>query len=289
MNPTSISGSLYEVFAQIPDPRHRRGTIYPLPAVLTLVATSMLCGARSLAAIAQWGRDYNHLAPQLGFSRQTDDGSYRTPCISELHTLLAALPAQVFEAALTRWILAQGVADLKQRVMALDGKTLRGSQGQRLRRATEDDQAKVHGKGHGRVETREIQTTTRLTGYLDWPGVKQVCLLKRTRRIKGKTSVETVCAVTSLGPERASARQLLAISRGYWDIENRLHWVRDMSFGEDACRVRSGEAPEILAAIRNATLRLLRSSGLTELAASLRRHAAKPMEALRLVRNFAPS
>ena len=65
----------------------------PLIAVaLTLVSAAMLCGARSLAAISQWGRDYNHLAPQLGFGRQARDGTYRTPCTSELHTLLAALP-----------------------------------------------------------------------------------------------------------------------------------------------------------------------------------------------------
>lgn len=119
--------------------------------------------------------------------------------------------------------------------------------------------------------------------------MKQVCLLERVRRVKGETTTVTVCAVTSLGPERASAAQLLAISRGHWHIENRLHWVRDMSLGEDACRVRTGEAPEILAAIRNAVLRLIRSSGLTEVAASLRRHAAKPLEAVRLVMNFAPS
>jgi predicted transposase YbfD/YdcC len=158
-----------------------------------------------------------------------------------------------------------------------------------MRRGTEDDRATTRGKGHGRVEIRTIRTTTRLAGYLDWPGVRQVCLLERTRRIKGKTTLETVCAVTSLGPERASARQLLAISRGHWDIENRLHWVRDMSLGEDACRVRTGEAPEILAAIRNSVLRLIRSSGLTGIAATLRRHAAKPQEAMQLVMSFAPS
>src|SRR4028118_222468 len=65
-------GSLYEVFREIPDPRHRRGTIYPLASVLTLVSAAMLCGARSLAAISQWGRDYNHLAPP--------PGSRRPPC-----------------------------------------------------------------------------------------------------------------------------------------------------------------------------------------------------------------
>jgi hypothetical protein len=133
MSPAPSDGSLFEVFSQIPDPRHRRGTIYPLAALLSLVATAMLRGCRSLAAIAQWGRDYNHLAPQLGFSRRArDETGYRTPCTSELHTLLAALPAAVFEAALTRWILAQGVADLQQRVVAIDGKTLRGSQGHQL-------------------------------------------------------------------------------------------------------------------------------------------------------------
>jgi predicted transposase YbfD/YdcC len=128
-----------------------------------------------------------------------------------------------------------------------------------------------------------------LTGYLDWPGLRQVCLLERVRRSQGKETTETVCGITSLGPGQASAEQLLAIARGHWGIENRLHWVRDMSLGEDACRVRTGEAPEVLAAVRNAALRLRRSSGLTQIASSLRRHAAKPHEALRLVMSFTPS
>jgi hypothetical protein len=133
MSTESTSGSLYEVLSRIPDPRHRRGTVYCLASVLALIATAMLCGCRSLAAIAQWGRDYNHLAPQLGFSRRTeDDERYRTPCTSELHTILSVLGADEFEAALTRWILAQGIADLPERVMAIDGKTLRGSQGHQL-------------------------------------------------------------------------------------------------------------------------------------------------------------
>ncbi len=133
MSPAPTDGSLYDVLAQIPDPRDRRGTIYPLAAILTLISTAILCGCRSLAAIAQWGTDYNHLVPHLGFSRKKRDGTaYRTPCTSELHTVLAALPAAVFESALTRWILAQGITDLEQRVVAIDGKTLRGSQGHQL-------------------------------------------------------------------------------------------------------------------------------------------------------------
>ncbi len=72
-------------------------------------------------------------------------------------------------------------------------------------------------------------------------------------------------------------------------IENRLHWVRDETLGEDRCRVRTGEAPEILAGIRNAALWLMRASGLTHIVAALRRHAAKPLEALELVKNPTPS
>lgn len=139
------------------------------------------------------------------------------------------------------------------------------------------------------MEVRRIQTTTRLTGYIDWPGAQQVCLLERQRRIRGQVSTETLCAITSLGPEQASAERLLALARGHWEIENRLHWVRDVSLGEDGCRVRSGEAAELLAALRNAGLWLMRSSGLTAIASTLRRHAARPHEAIRLVRSFAPA
>ena len=109
------------------------------------------------------------------------------------------------------------------------------------------------------------------------------------RRIRGQQTDETVCAITSLGPEDASARRLLAIARGHWDIENRLHWVRDVSLGEDACRVRTGAAPQVLAALRNTGLWLLRSSGLTAIASTLQRHAAKPEEALNLVMSYAPT
>lgn len=109
------------------------------------------------------------------------------------------------------------------------------------------------------------------------------------RRVQGRESVETVCAITSLERERAPAQRLLSVARGHWGIENRLHWVRDESLGEDRCRVRTNEAPEILAGIRNAALWLMRATGLTNIAAALRRHAAKPLEAIGLVMKPAPS
>jgi len=144
-------------------------------------------------------------------------------------------------------------------------------------------------KGHGRVEFRRLEATDALTGWSDWPGLAQVCRLRRTRTVRGKKGTQELFAVTSLPPSRASARRLLNIARAHWGIENRLYWVRDESFGEDACRVRSGAAPQVLAAVRNAVLRLLRAAGAVNVAAALRRHAAVPAEAVTLLRRPPPT
>lgn len=119
--------------------------------------------------------------------------------------------------------------------------------------------------------------------YLSWPGVEQVCVLERVRRIKGVESRETVFAITSLTREKASARRLLELARGHWGIENRLHWVKDVVLGEDACRVRSGRAPQILAGLRNAALRLLHTNKMNNVASALRHFAAFPTKAIQLV------
>jgi hypothetical protein len=138
------------------------------------------------------------------------------------------------------------------------------------------------------VEYRRLRATARLTGYLDWPGVRQVCVLERTRVVRGVETAEVVFAITSLSPDEAGAVELLALARQHWEIENRLHWVRDVTLGEDACRVRTGGGPELLAGLRNAILRLIRAAGLENVAAALRRFAAHPEEALRLVREPPP-
>ena len=82
--------------------------------------------------------------------------------------------------------------------------------------------------------------------------------MERTRRRKGKETVERAYAVTSLPPERADAVRLLEIWRGHWRIENGLHWVRDVVFGEDHSQVRTGSAPQLLAALRNLVIGMLR-------------------------------
>ena len=118
-------------------------------------------------------------------------------------------------------------------------------------------------KGHGRRERRTLTSSTAPNDYLDWPGVGQVFRRERERAAGGRTTVEVVYGITSLTRAQANAGQLLTLVRGHWGIENRLHYVRDVTLGEDACRVRKGAAPEVLAARRNAVVHLLADVGAT--------------------------
>jgi hypothetical protein len=130
---------------------------------------------------------------------------------------------------------------------------------------------------------RQILSTTALNDLLDWPGVGQVFELERVRILKGKTQVEVVYGITSLKRDAADAAALLALVRGHWGIENGLHYVRDVTLGEDGCRVRTGNAPQVLAALRNVVVHLLQGVEAASKAAATRRFAAHPGEALRLL------
>lgn len=122
-------------------------------------------------------------------------------------------------------------------------------------------------------------TSTRLAEHLDWPGLRQTCRLERTTLAKGKKKVEVRYAISSLSRERADATLLLNRWQGHWGIES-LHWLRDVSFGEDKCQVKVGHAPQNLAAFRNAAISLLRLDGRKEIAATLRDFAYRPLKLL---------
>lgn len=113
-------------------------------------------------------------------------------------------------------------------------------------------------KGHGRVERRELIASTELNEWLaaTWPGVEQVFCIQRTSSRQGQRHTQTVYGITNLSPLQASAAQLLELVRRHWTIENRLHWRRDVTLGEDHCQVRTGEAPLVLAALNNVVLAL---------------------------------
>jgi predicted transposase YbfD/YdcC len=118
-------------------------------------------------------------------------------------------------------------------------------------------------KDHGRIETRRLDTTASLAGLLapSWSGLAQVCRITRQRIIRGKESTETVYAITSLTADKAGPDTLLALSRAHWGIENRLHYVRDVTCREDQARTNAGHAPQVLAALRNTALTVIRRLG----------------------------
>jgi predicted transposase YbfD/YdcC len=147
----------------------------------------------------------------------------------------------------------------------------------------EQDISVLCNKGHGRREKRTLRVTPILQKYLDWPGAVQVFQIHRVRHLPGKTEQETVCGITSLAPEEADAQRLQGLVRGHWGIENRLHWVRDVTLGEDACRVRRGDAAQVLAAFRNAAIHLLEEVEAASKASATRHFAIHPREALLLV------
>ncbi len=137
----------------------------------------------------------------------------------------------------------------------------------------ERDEATTLNKGHGRIEKRRLVTTTLLNEHLDWPGVKQVCQTTRTTTRKGVTTTEVAYGIASVGRDQANAAKLLSWQRDHWGIENKEHWVRDETFGEDRCRVRTGAAPQILAGIRNLAMNWLRSLNVDNIAQALRENA----------------
>jgi hypothetical protein len=122
-----------------------------------------------------------------------------------------------------------------------------------------------------------------LTLHEKWPGLMQGFELTRQRTIKGKSTVEVVYGITSLKLEEAGARRLLELTRGHWGIENQLHYVRDVTLGEDGCRVRKGSAPQVLAAVRNVVIHLLAGVEAPSRAAAIRRLNNHPNEALELL------
>lgn len=121
-----------------------------------------------------------------------------------------------------------------------------------------------------------------------WPHVAQVCRIERRRALwRGghvvEETVEVSYAITSLPPEQADAARLLRVLRSHWGIENRMHWVRDVTFDEDRSQVRVWAAPQVLAALRNLTLALLRRARCWAIAAMRRTLAGRPYQAAQLV------
>jgi len=361
-NPTRHE-RLLAALQTVPDPRDRRGVRYSLAGILALAVTATVAGCRSFAAIGEWAAET--AADKLA-SFGLASGS--APDESTLRKLFARIDADALDRALGVWMWTRTFTVDRRRVIARDGKTVRGARTRPDGKAPHLVAAFDHGAGAvlGQVavdaKSNEIpaartqlgqldldaavvtldamhtqtDTATAITGaggdyvftvkanmptlhqklkklpwkdmpaytatatdrgrrvtrtikvadvpdWIDFPGAAQVAQLRRTVTAKAAKTVEVVYLITSASHNAAPPQRLAAWVQGHWAIENRLHWVRDVTFGEDDSQVRTGQAPRVMATCRNLAISMLRIAGWDNIAAGLRHHARHPDHAFALV------
>jgi predicted transposase YbfD/YdcC len=147
-----------------------------------------------------------------------------------------------------------------------------------------------HETGHGRKETRTVKALTVATpGGLTFPHAEQAVRITRTRTIKGKTTRETAYLVVSLPAEHAQPVDLGTWARREWHIENRVHYIRDVTLGEDAHQARTGNGPAVFATLRNTAIGFHRSNGETNIARATRRANRRSNELIEAVTRSNPT
>lgn len=356
------ASALLILLESVPDPRRARGIRHQLPGILAVGIAAVAAGARSFAAIGQWAADADEdLLAALGSTARC------VPSESAIRRTFNRLDATVLDSVLGAWLWTRTVVVGQRRVIALDGKTVRGARtrdtvaphlvaafdhrtgtvlGQLAIPAksneipavrtllagfdlagavvtvdamhTQTDTARliveaggdyvftvkgnqptlhaacralpwrdvpahrVTTKGHGRRVTRTIRVVT-APAWVDFHGAAQVAQLRRTVTRAGKKTIEVVYLITSADARTATPSLLAAWIQGHWGIENRLHWVRDVTFDEDRSHARTGAAPQVMATLRNLVISLLRLAGWTNIAQALRHHAADQRRPLALL------
>lgn len=135
------------------------------------------------------------------------------------------------------------------------------------------------------MELRHIWTSTELADYLTFPHAAQVfCVQRHTTHIVSNTErSETVYGITSLSAHHANPETIMRLLRGHWSIENRLHWVRDVTFDEDRCRIRKGKGAQNMACFRNLAISLLRMAGVRYIPTGLRACSRLGQGVLRII------
>lgn len=143
---------------------------------------------------------------------------------------------------------------------------------------------------HGRIEQRSIWSTTRLNGYLRFPGVAQAFMIERTviEKKSGKTTTEQVYGITSHTPASADPARVLRFNRDHWTIENSCHYCLDWNWDEDRRPIRTGYGPENMTALRRFAISLIKANSSDTVAATIQRLARNPrrvFDYLRLTEN----
>ena len=139
-------------------------------------------------------------------------------------------------------------------------------------------------KAHGRREHRTVKLTA-VTAGIGFPHAALAPQITRRQRplSGGRCSVETTHAITDLTAEHTNPAQLADAQRAHWGIENRLHWVRDVTFAEDLSQIRTGNGPAVMATLRNLAISLHRRAGATNIAAACRHVSRHPGRVLPLL------
>ncbi len=142
----------------------------------------------------------------------------------------------------------------------------------------------THDAGHGRIESRTIKLSAITTG-IEFPYARLALQIIRRRRTPGSRRwlTETVYAITDLSWHQIRADQLADAARGHWGVENKLHWVRDVTFAEDHSQIRTGAGPAAMATLRNLAVSIHRLAGATNIAAACRHVSRHPNRILPLL------
>lgn len=143
-----------------------------------------------------------------------------------------------------------------------------------------EQHAQTAESGHGRLDIRSIRVSCELKGYSDWPGLEQVFEIRRGYRCKGEWREALHYGVTSLPAPLANPERILQLKRGHWGIENGLHYVKDVTLGEDRSTLHCDNGPKIMAALRNTVVSLLHCAGFSTIAARMRYNSIHPEAAL---------
>ncbi len=148
-------------------------------------------------------------------------------------------------------------------------------------------QAESWDKGHGRLEHRQILCSPDLNDWFgkQWEGIAQVFRLERSTLLlkTNQTRHEVVYGLSSLSMRQAPPARMLSLVRDHWAIENKLHYRRDVSLGEDACQTRTGPVPSLLAQLNSTVLSLMDRAGVHNVARQMRYFDAHIEQALALV------
>ena len=356
---------LREVLEGVADPRDRRGVRHALTAVLCLAVVGVLAGCRTLGAMREHVAD---LEPAdlgaLGL-----EAGRALPSESTIRRVLQRVNADDLDARVSSWLRTRVGAIGGRRVIAVDGKTMRGARGAGERAphllAALDQaggvvvgQRRVADKSNeipalrdllepldldGAVITADAMHTQRGTAewiisrgahyaltvkgnqpglkrelerlpwkdvpavsvpdgshgrrvrrtikaveapaWIDFPGAAQVIRIRRARTVRGRKHVEVVHLICSLPMTDAPPELVASWARGHWAIENRLHWIRDVVFDEDRHQLRTRNGPQIMAALRNLAISLIRllHGPRAPIAATTRAMARRPRRAIRLL------